>query len=343
MDHTVGRLFIKLCCSSRCRLTLFSSISLFLLLLMTTATNYLSLPWTEISSTAMTPLATSPNASVYATRVEFRSLSGNPTVFSCLETRFNVTPPQPALLQQCSKNASALPLDSQLLAGFNEYAVKRQTLALVLVALGGAVCGIALILCFQFHACRLDDGGRPFPGSRLCLRSPRQVLAVLLAAIVFCALSGGIVHYASSFYVAEVTLQWYSALPRPDYRVVSGAGVLAMNRISTYAWGALAVLLISSCFGPLGWPLRGEPFELPPDRGQQQQHLRPASPRHDFALRELVHLPVEALPSRGGSGSKNEFGWRLEKATYAPTAAAPPSAPPGSPLAFTFATPLRRQ
>ncbi len=109
---------LKVCCSSRCRLTALSSIALFLLILLTSATNFLSLPWTSISSSSL--LSARPNVTTYVVRLELRSLSGNPAVFSCQELHFNATPPLPILYLPCQKNSSSQPLDAAAIAGIDE-------------------------------------------------------------------------------------------------------------------------------------------------------------------------------------------------------------------------------
>jgi hypothetical protein len=72
MDSPAG-LVLRVCCSSRCRLTALTSIALFLLILLTSATNYLSVPWTTISSS--TVLARSVNSTTFQLRLELRHFS----------------------------------------------------------------------------------------------------------------------------------------------------------------------------------------------------------------------------------------------------------------------------
>jgi hypothetical protein len=353
MDSPAG-LVLRVCCSSRCRLTALTSIALFLLILLTSATNYLSVPWTTISSS--TVLARSVNSTTFQLRLELRSLTGQPLVFGCQEVHFNTTPPAPTLFQPCQKNSTSPPLSSAA-AGFDEAQLKRTTLSMVLVSLGLVVCAIAAVLGFQFHACRMDDSGRPLPGSRLCLRSPRQVVLALVLAVAAAAACGFLMAYSTRFYAVEVTAKWLSALPPEEYTVAVGSGVAALQRISSYAWGATAVLLLAACFGPLKWHSDGEPFAGEEEAAQQAraggarqaQAQALALARGEaaragstaFYLREIVTLPVVAVPSSAGEGvGKTEFGWPLPRAAYAsPPPPAPAAAAQGG---FFFSTPLRR-
>lgn len=340
MDGSLAALVLRVCCSTRCMLTVLSSVALFLMFLTTSATNYLSMPWTEISSSQV--LAQSANSTTLLWRHELRSLSGNPLVFSCAEVLSNATPPLPPQQLPCQRNATAAPLDSAAAAGFDELVVKRTTLSLVLFALGSVVLGIASVLCFQFHACRLDEAGRPLPGSRLCLRSPRQVVLAFLAAVAFTTACGALTAHSTRFYAAEVTARWQAALPPGAYSVSLGGGAQALARTAVYAWSATAVLLLASLLGPLRWGRDAVPFEEDGGGLRQAARQQPASPRSAaFALREIVTLPVEAVPSSASAGHpcKTDLGWPLPRAVYAQ----PEPRPPGAAAAvFSFATPLRR-
>ena len=367
MDSPAG-LVLKVCCSSRCRLTALSSIALFLLILLTSATNYLSVPWTTISSS--TVLARSANSTTLLVRLELRSLSGNPLVFGCQEVHFNTTPPTPTQFLPCQKNGTSPPLSSQALAGIDEPQLKRTALSMVLVSLGLVVCAISAVLGFQFHACRMDDAGRPLPGSRLCLRSPRQVVLALVLAVAAAAACGFLMAYSTRFYAVEVTAKWLAALPPEVYTVSLGAGVAALQRISSYAWGATAVLLLAACFGPLKWHSDAEPFAeeaaaaaaAHAGAARQAAQAQAGAARGGsaaFYLREIVTLPVVAVPPSsaaggvggsapppapgGGGGGKTAWGWPLPRAVYA---SPPPPAPAGQGQggggSFFFSTPLRR-
>ena len=172
--------------------------------------------------------------------------------------------------------------------------------------------------------------------------------AALALAVVTCAACGMLLSYSTRFYIAEVNKRWVQALPADEYTVSLGAGEAAIARIANYAWGAASVLLLAAFFGPLKWRSDAAPFlEEAPPRGRASQvgvQARNASPRGSgaFYLREIVTLPVEAVPGRGDC--KTEFGWPLQCAAYA----APP--PPALALqqqqqgsnSFAFATPLRR-
>jgi hypothetical protein len=218
---------------------------------------------------------------------------------------------------------------------------------MVLVSLGLVVCAISAVLGFQFHACRMEDSGRPFPGSKLCLRNPQQVVAALALAVVTSATCGILMSYSTRFYTTEVNKRWVQALPAGEYTVSLGAGEAAIARIATYAWGATAVLLLAAFFGPLKWRSDTAPFlEEPPPRGrasggpqQMAAQARNASPRGPaaFYLRQIVTLPVEAVPGRGDF--KTEFGWPLQSAAYA---APPPALQLQGSSSFAFSTPLRR-
>ena len=332
----LGSVLGSLCCTKRFPLTLITSLAIFLSILTTTSTNQLSLPWTEIQST--TVLGYTANATLLQTRIELRSLSGAPLVFSCPSSRYNSTAPPTTVGGPCVRNSTSPPLDAAA-AGIDEYGIKRSTVAMILFALGATACAILCTLVFQFHACRMDEEGRPRPGSKLCLRSPRQVVAALILALLSSALCGFLLAYCTQHYTSSVTSQWAAALPPSTYSVRSGTGVAALYRVSLYSWGAMGALALACCFGPVQWSSRA-PFE------QRAQHSPPAYPRGaaggrggggDFQLRETVHLSVVAVPACEEDVTKNSFGYPLPLATYAPTVASPPEE-----ASFSFSTPLQR-
>jgi hypothetical protein len=325
-----------LLCTRRLFLQVLTSVSLFLLFLCTASINYLGAPWTELYEASVLSRVYG-NSSIFLARTELRSLTAQPLIYFCTETR---TINSSAVLSTfCSRNYTAVPLPGSSL-GIDEVHVKNITLILILFGNALACVSIAATLCFSSHACRLQDNGRPFPGAtRLCL-SARSVLLVLLVGFFSCAFCAACLSFSAAYYTAQVTDRWAAALAAPQYAVKSGVGVAALQRYASFAWCSFVLLLLATLCGPLKWR------HVPP--AEEITEADSSAPQRTAAALRSVRLSgrvvLRAVVVEGG-GLKSSLGFPLQVARYVsppPERGATQEAAAGnSGSSFSFASPFR--
>jgi len=271
---------------------IFLSVAIFLHFLFSNIANQLSVPWTAIYQYNEAFDESTNSSSLLLSAIEYRSLLGSPLLYACYGEG------------NCGRNMSGTPFDPVSM-GVNEAASKRLVLSLLLVALVATLGCIVAGFAFQFHACRVDNLGRPLSGPlhrRPCVNNSvagRLLLCGTLSSL-FSALFSLV---AVLDYRGSVLVPLSKALPPPRYQVIGGGGYDSVRHSMNYPWGSVILLLTAYIMGPLRWknyPPSHHRLRNTVDNFWDEEEGTPEwGERRNGPL--IIHLPVLLLSRPGGT------------------------------------------